>query len=91
MSVITMDTGTSAQRVTRFQARCALDAWQLLDDVEALIALPETPKAVRFAWQDASHFYRQSPLIDWASQQIRLTDAQVDELFRLAATINFDN
>ncbi len=75
------------QVVSRFQARAALHLAGLLDDVEAMMALPETPVLAKLAWADAQEFERESPTIAALAGQIGLTDAMVDELFITAAGI----
>lgn len=73
--------------VSRFQARVALFLAGLLDDVEAMMAAPETPALAKLAWADAQEFERASPTIAAMAGQIGLTDAQLDELFITAAGI----
>lgn len=38
------------QIITNYQGKVALDAFQLLDDVEAYMALEGTPKQYKLAW-----------------------------------------
>lgn len=73
--------------VSRFQARAALHLAGLLDDVEAMMALPETPVLAKLAWADAQEFERGSPTIAALAGQIGLTEAQIDQLFMDAAGI----
>jgi hypothetical protein len=83
-------TATSA---TRFQARAAL--YQTLDDedvrlfdkVELIMANPATPTLYRMAWEDALEFRRLSPTVLALGSMLGLSDAQLDELFVLAKTI----
>ncbi len=75
------------QVVSRFQARAALHLAGLLDDVEAMMALPETPVLAKLAWADAQEFERGSPTIAALAGQIGLTEAQIDQLFMDAAGI----
>jgi hypothetical protein len=72
--------------VTRFQARAALLAAGLLDDVEATIAGAD--RFVQIAWADAASFERTSPTIAALAAALGLTDQQIDDLFRAAATIS---
>lgn len=75
------------QIVSRFQARAALHLAGLLDDVEAMMALPETPVLAKLAWADAQEFERGSPTIAALAGQIGLTEEQIDQLFIAAAGI----
>ena len=72
--------------VTRFQARAALLAAGLLDDVEATIAGAD--RFVQIAWADAASFERTSPTIAALAAALGLTDQQLGDLFRAAATIS---
>ena len=71
--------------ISRFQARAALELWELLDDAEALVLAQGGLAAM--AWQDISEFRRDSPLVNEIAPQLGLDDAELDDLFRLAATI----
>lgn len=73
--------------VSRFQARAALLQAGLLDDIEAYMADPATDPFVRIAWQDAQVFKRNSPTVLSLQPLLGLTDGQLDDLFRFAATI----
>ncbi len=75
------------QVVSRFQARAALHLAGLLDDVEAMMALPETPVLAKLAWADAQEFKRNSPSLLSISGALGLNDAQLDDLFTVAAGI----
>lgn len=77
-------TGVPAS-VTRFQARAALFAAGLLDDVEATIAGAD--RFVQIAWADAASFERGSPTIAALATALGLSDQQLDDLFRAAAKI----
>jgi len=76
------------QCVSRFQARAALHLAGLLDDIEALMAAPETPALAKLAWADAQEFKRNSPTVQAMAAAIGLTEAQLDELFTTAAGID---
>jgi hypothetical protein len=76
------------QTVSRFQARAALYHAGLLDQVETLMSDPATDMLAKLAWADAQEFKRSSPTIAAFSQQIGLTDEQIDELFKQAAQID---
>lgn len=74
------------QSVSMFQARTALRRAGLLAAVEATVAASGDPE-IQDAWEYATEFPRTSPTIAALAAQIGLTDAQVDDLFRVAATI----
>ena len=73
--------------VSRFQARAALLQAGLLGDIETYMADPATDPFVRIAWQDAQVFKRNSPTVLSLQPLLGLTDEQLDDLFRFAATI----
>ena len=73
--------------VTRFQARAALYQAGLLDMIEGYMALETTSRMEKLAWNDALEFNRNSPLMAGLCQSFGLTTEQVDNLFRLASTI----
>lgn len=73
--------------VSAFQAFAALDAAGYLDQVEAMMADPETPRVHRLAFQKAQEFRRTSDTVNAWKERLELTDQQVDELFEHAATI----
>lgn len=75
--------------VTPYQAKVALLRAELLDEVEALMEDPATPRETKLAWQFSRMFTRRSPLI--AALQghptLSLSDEQVDDLFRVAKEV----
>lgn len=71
--------------VSRMQARSILHLKGHLPTVEAAIALADP--LVQIAWADAQQFERSSAAIAAMAAALGMTDEQVDELFRLAATI----
>lgn len=73
------------QSVTPLQASRALLAAGLLDDVEAAIAVAD--RETQLAWQKATAVERNSPFVAKLAAAIRLTSAQVDQLFVTAATL----
>lgn len=73
--------------VSRFQARAALYQAGLLEQVEAVMADPATDMLAVLAWQDAQEFRRLSSTINALQPALGLTDTQLDDLFRQAATI----
>jgi hypothetical protein len=74
-------------RVTAFQAHAAIARSGLYDAVTALMGDPDTPLEVKLAWGKASEFRRLSPVVLEMATKLELTDAQLDDLFTLAATI----
>ncbi len=71
--------------VTRFQARAALHLAGLLDDAEAAIA--QAHPLSRIAWEHANVYQRDSPTVISISQQLGLSEAEIDDLFKTAASI----
>lgn len=71
--------------VTAFQAKAALLAVGLLDDVEAAVAAAD--RLVQIAWASAATFERTSPTIAALAGAIGLDEAALDDLFRAAARI----
>lgn len=74
-------------RVSAFQAFAALDESGLLDDVEAYMASPDTPRRDRLAFEKAQEFRRSSPTVAKLAEHLQLSEAQVDDLFARAAQI----
>lgn len=74
------------QMVSRFQARAALHLSGHLAAAEAVVAASPDP-LVAMAWAEAVEFRRTSPTIAALAAVIGLDGPQVDQLFRLAATI----
>ena len=76
------------QAVTMRQARLALLAVGLLDDVEnAIDAIPDVTarRAALIDWEYATDVRRDSPLIAQLGPALGLTNAQIDELFIAAS------
>jgi len=71
--------------VTPRQARLALNAAGLLDQVEATISAADKP--TQLTWEYAVEFRRDDPLINGLGAQLGLTDAQIDALFVTASTL----
>lgn len=71
--------------VSRFQARAALLQNNLLDTAAGAIAQADAMS--QLAWEDAQEFRRNSPLVASIGGALGLTDEQLDDLFRLAKTI----
>lgn len=73
--------------ISRFQLMAALDESGLLESAESVIHGPSVLTVTRLAWTESQSFKRNSPMITVLSNQLNLTDEQVDDLFRLAQTI----
>ena len=71
-------------QVSMRQARLALLAADLLDDVEAMIV--QADRAVQIEWEYATVVDRASPLVEAIGTALNLTDVQIDALFADAAT-----
>lgn len=76
------------QKVTRFQAKAALLGAGLLAQVEAYMALPDTPAVTKLAWTETQDFERGSPTVAGLSALLGLTSEQVDALFITASGIS---
>lgn len=63
----------------------ALDQLGLLDEVEAYVAT--LPRAAQIKWQRATSIDRDNPLIAAAADIKKWSVEQVDEVFRLAASM----
>lgn len=73
--------------VTRFQAKAALLGAGLLAQVDAYMALPDTPMVTKLAWTETQDFERGSPTVAGLSALLGLTSEQVDALFITASGI----
>lgn len=71
--------------VTPRQVRLILLQQGLLANVEALIA--QQDEATKIAWEYASEFRRDDPLLTNLAQQLNLTDQQIDDFFIAAAAL----
>jgi hypothetical protein len=76
-----------AMIVTRFQARAALYIEGLFDQVNAAMTDPQADGLARLAWTDAQTFHRTSPTVIAMGAALGFSDAQLDDLFTLAATL----
>lgn len=74
-----------AMIVSRFQAMAALMDAGLLSQVNS--ALADAGPLAQLAWAEATEFHRNSPTIAGLAAGLKLTDIQVDDLFRAAALI----
>jgi len=73
--------------VTNFQARAALIAAGLYDQVDAAVHASGDALAIQ-AWEYANSVYRQSSLINQLGTAIGLSGAQIDALFIAAAAVD---
>lgn len=73
--------------VSRFQARVALCNFGLLDAVNKLMADSTTPLIAKEAWESASIFKRNSPTVITLGAGLKLTEEQIDELFKAALEV----
>lgn len=80
-------TARSNMIATPFQATAALHQQGLLDDVNSLMNNPSTDPLLVIAWQKASEFKRLSPAILNVASILGWTEEQLDELFKLAVTL----
>lgn len=74
-------------KVSRFQAKAALFQAGLLDQVEALMASPDTSAIYKLAWVEAQDFERRSPTVNALGAALGITSEQMDQLFITAAGI----
>ena len=72
--------------VSRFQGKAALATMGLLSTVEAFLDQYGSDLQ-KLAWTEVQEFRRFSPMILELAVPLNLTSAQLDDLFRLAATI----
>ena len=80
-----LDDWRRATTVTPLQIRRALLQQGLLDEVQAFVEAADLE--TRMAWEYAVQIDRTNALIAAAAASIGTTDEDVDELFRLAATL----
>ena len=73
--------------VSRFQARVALYNFGLLDAVNKLMAEPTAPFIAKEAWDSAQVFKRNSPTVITLGAGLKLTEEQIDELFKAALEV----
>lgn len=77
---------TVPQVISRRQAKQALLQAGLLDVAEAAIAA-SADRAAQIDWADAQEFRREWATLISMQNALGLTDEQIDDLFRLAATL----
>jgi len=78
--------------VSRFQGREAMHqtphgGGSLFDAAEAVLARPDTPAVYRRAWNDLQEFRRDSEMLAAIAAMLDLSEAEIDALFILAASI----
>lgn len=73
--------------MSAFQARAALYQMGMLEAVETFMAYPTTDPIAKLAWERAQEFNRDSPTILTVAPALGLSDSQLDDIFRFAATI----
>ena len=73
--------------VSRFQARVALYNFGLLETVDTYMKSSTAPFIAKEAWESASVFKRNSPTIISMGTLLKLTDEQLDELFKAALEV----
>ena len=76
---------TPGQSVTPRQIRLALNQAGLRSAVEAYISA--APQDMKDTWEFSTVIERNSPLIAAGAAELNLTEAQIDDLFTLAATL----
>lgn len=74
------------QSITRFQGKAVLTQRGLLGQVEAAVAASPDPY-VALAWAECLTFERNSAMVLGITQQLGLTPAEVDQMFRDGAAI----
>ena len=73
--------------VSRFQARVTLYNFGLLEAVNKMMSDPSTPFTAKEAWESAQVFKRNSPTVVAMGARLKLTEDQIDELFKAALEI----
>ena len=73
--------------VSRFQARVALYNFGLLEAVNKMMSDHATPFIAKEAWESAQIFKRNSPTVAAIGAGLKLTEDQIDELFKAALEI----
>ena len=73
--------------VSRFQARVALYNFGLLEAVSKMMSDPATPFIAKESWESAGVFKRNSPTVVAMGAGLKLTEDQIDELFKAALEI----
>ncbi len=68
------------QIVTNYQGKVTLDFYQMYEEVEAYINLPDTPRAAKLAWATGS-FERYGTMTLAIAANFGLSDEQMDNMF----------
>lgn len=71
--------------VTMRQARLALLQTGMLASVNAAVTAAD--EATKITWEFSSEVQRSNPIVSTLAAALNLTDAQIDDLFALAATL----
>lgn len=77
----------AGMEITPYQLRVALHGAGLLPRVEAIMGSATTPQAIKLAWEYASAFRRQSPIIVSLGDPLGLSAGQIDEVFMAASNV----
>ena len=73
--------------VSRFQARVTLYNFGLLEAVNKMMSDPATPFIAKEAWESAQVFKRNSPTVITLGAELKLTEEQIDEVFKAALEV----
>lgn len=76
---------TTLAALSAWQVRKVLTMFGLRSRVEAAIALADD--ATKDAWQFAKEFERSDPLLNGMASQLGLTQAQLDQFFKVGITL----
>ncbi|MFY2060248.1 hypothetical protein ACOTCB_23645 [Achromobacter xylosoxidans] len=61
--------------------------WALFDSFDELMNAPTTPAYYRRAWDELEAFDRAAAVVNAAADVLGLTSEQLDDVYRLAATL----
>lgn len=78
---------TVPQSVTAAQGGIALIRAGLMNAVQAVVDAADTPAEVKWAWQRAQDWQRDSAALAYLAQRANITAQQMDDLFVAAAQI----
>ncbi|WP_280568273.1 hypothetical protein [Chromohalobacter sp. 296-RDG] len=73
--------------ISRMQAEIQLHREGLLEQLETIIADPDTDLESVIAWQKSTEVRRNSSTVATLSEQMELTDERLDQMFQQAAMI----
>lgn len=76
-----------SMNVSAFQAKAALMQSGYYDQVVSYMNDPSTDAVTKLAWDEATEFRRRSPTVASLASLLSLSETDIDDLFRLAATI----